>query len=118
MGEVSRGARRQGLPGGRPHRLGDLIPVGPEISSHVDRSSLVGKKVLRITISMQLLSKVLSNLALQHLLHNLLFGLSQLLGQRLHSRVNRGKVQEIVCQKFTCQAASFLASSSAQYRAR
>ena len=44
---------RQGLPGGRPHRLGDLVRDGPEISSHVNRSSLEGRKVLRITISMQ-----------------------------------------------------------------
>ena len=44
---------KQGLPGGRPHRLGDLVRDGPEISSHVDRSSLGGRKVLRITISMQ-----------------------------------------------------------------
>ena len=44
---------KQGLPGGRPHRLGDLVRDGPEISSHVDRSSLGGNKVLQITISMQ-----------------------------------------------------------------
>ena len=84
---------KQGLPGGRPHRLGDLVRDGPEISSHVNRSSLEGRKVLRITISMQsgivTFEQVLSNLALQHLLHNLLFRLSQLLGQRLHNRVSQ-----------------------------
>merc|ERR1719500_2509554 len=49
--------------------LGDLVRDRPEVSSHVDRSSL----------------------ALQHLLHNLLFGLSQLLGQRLPGGIFFGK---------------------------
>ena len=49
----SRGASK-GLPGGRPHRLGDFVADGSEVSSHIDGDSLIEKKVaLRITISMQ-----------------------------------------------------------------
>ena len=44
------GTEGLGLPGRRPHRLGDLVTDGPVVASHVHRSSLVGKKVLRTTV--------------------------------------------------------------------